>query len=70
MSQPADTAFLRASDLFEHQGEEVVRAVLVQGRIEAFGAGEVVFRQGDAGDRLYIVKSGVLEVLASRDGSD
>jgi CRP-like cAMP-binding protein len=70
MSEPVDTAFLRASDLFEHQSEEVVRAVLGQGRIEAFGAGQVVFRQGEAGDRLYIVKSGVLEVLASRDGSE
>jgi CRP-like cAMP-binding protein len=70
MSEPPDPAFLRASDLFEHQSEEVLRAVLAQGRIEAFGAGQVVFRQGEAGDRLYIVKSGVLEVLASRDGAE
>lgn len=70
MSEPVDPAFLRASDLFEHQREEVLKAVLAQGRIEAFGAGHVVFRQGDAGDRLYIVKSGVLEVLAARDGAD
>jgi hypothetical protein len=31
----------------------------------------VVFRQGDQGDRLYIVKSGVLEILAApADGSE
>ena len=70
MNDPVDPAFLRASDLFEHQGDEVLRAVLAQGRIEAKGAGEVLFRQGEAGDRLYIVKSGVLEVLASRDGAE
>jgi CRP-like cAMP-binding protein len=70
MAEPVDPAFLRASDLFEHQSEEVLRAVLAQGRIEAFGAGGIVFRQGDAGDRLYIVKSGVLEVLATRDGAE
>lgn len=70
MSEPIDPAFLRASDLFEHQTEEVLRAVLAQGRIEGFGAGQFVFRQGDAGDRLYIVKSGVLEILATRDGAD
>ena len=29
-----------------------------------FGPGDVVFRQGDKGDRLFIVKSGVLEILA------
>ncbi|MET0553860.1 MAG: cyclic nucleotide-binding domain-containing protein [Vicinamibacteria bacterium] len=70
MNDPVDPGFLRASDLFEHQGDEVLRAVLAQGRIEAKGAGEVLFRQGEAGDRLYIVKSGVLEVLASRDGTE
>jgi CRP-like cAMP-binding protein len=39
--------------------------VLVQGQLQEYGPGEVVFRQGDEGDRLYIVKSGALEVLAS-----
>src|SRR5512145_1937456 len=70
MSERGDTAFLRASDLFEHQGDEVVRAVLGQGRIEAFGAGGVLFREGEAGDRLCILKSCVLEVLARRDGAE
>lgn len=70
MTAPADTAFLRAAEVFEHQGDEVLRAVLAQGRLEVFGAGDTVFRQGDAGDRLYIIKSGVLEVLAVRDGAE
>jgi CRP-like cAMP-binding protein len=70
MTAPADTAFLRTAEVFEHQGDEVLRAVLAQGRLEVFGAGDTVFRQGDAGDRLYIIKSGVLEVLAMRDGAD
>jgi CRP-like cAMP-binding protein len=60
-----DASFLRASDLFEKQPEEVLRAVLVQGQLQEYGPGQVVFRQGDEGDRLYIVKSGALEVLAS-----
>jgi CRP-like cAMP-binding protein len=66
-----DTAFLRRSDLFENQPEEVLRAVLVQGQLQDYGPGQVVFSQGDEGDRLYIVKSGALEVLASpSDGAD
>jgi CRP-like cAMP-binding protein len=70
MSTPIDIAFLRGSDLFENQGEEVLKAVLAQGRVQAYGAGEVVFRQGDQGDQLFIVKSGVLEILAAAsDGS-
>jgi CRP-like cAMP-binding protein len=70
MSTPIDPSFLHSSDLFENQPEEVLKAVLAQGRIQEHGAGEVVFRQGEEGDQLYIVKSGVLEILAAAaDGS-
>src|SRR5947207_5842737 len=65
MAAGIDPAFLRASDLFEKQPEEVLKAVLVQGQLQEYGPGEVVFRQGDEGDRLYIVKSGAVEALAS-----
>jgi len=65
MTAGIDTAFLRSSDLFENQPEEVLKAVLVQGQLEQYGPGQMVFGQGDEGDRLYIVKSGALEVLAS-----
>jgi len=65
MAPPIDPAFLRHSDLFENQPDEVVLAVLVQGQLLDFGPGDVVFRQGDQGDRLFIVKSGVLEVLST-----
>ena len=71
MASGIDTAFLRSSDLFENQPDEVLKAVLLQGRLEEYGPGQVVFEQGDQGDRLYIVKSGALEVLASfSDGAD
>jgi len=65
MTAGIDTAFLRSSDLFENQSEEVLKAVLLQGQLQQYGPGQVVFGQGDEGDRLYIVKSGALEVLAS-----
>lgn len=71
MSTTSEIEFLKASDLFENQPEEVLRAVVGQGRFQGFGPGAVVFRQGDEGDRLYIVKSGVLEVVAQpADGSE
>lgn len=71
VSTPSEIAFLKGSDLFENQPEEVLRAVLAQGGFLEFGPGAVLFRQGDQGDRLYIVKSGVLEVVAQpSDGSD
>jgi CRP-like cAMP-binding protein len=71
MAAPIDPAFLRASDLFESQPDEVLKAVLAQGRVDEFGPGAVVFNRGQQGERLYIVKSGVLEVLASTEsGTD
>jgi CRP-like cAMP-binding protein len=71
MATPIDPGFLKRSDLFENQPPEVIRAVLDQGEVREFGAGDVVFDQGDEGDRLYIVKSGVLEVLAApSDGAE
>jgi CRP-like cAMP-binding protein len=71
MSSSIDPAFLKGSDLFESQPDEVLRAVLAQGRLDFLGAGAIVFRQGDQGDRLYIVKNGALEVLAAAaDGAE
>jgi CRP-like cAMP-binding protein len=65
MDDAIDPGFLVDSELFEGQPAAVIRAVLAQGQLLEFGPGEVVFRQGDPGDRLFVVKSGVLEVLST-----
>jgi CRP-like cAMP-binding protein len=71
MDEPIDPAFLRDSELFENQPAEVIRAVLDQGQLLEFGPGEVVFRQGEQGEKLFVVKTGVLEVVATpSDGSE
>lgn len=71
MSPPIDPGFLKSSELFENQPDEVIGAVLAQGRIEEYGPGQVLFRQGDPGDCFHIVKTGVLEVLsAPADGAE
>ena len=58
-----DPDFLKGCELFENQPAEVLKAVLLQGTRLELGPGDILFRQGDEGDRLFIVKSGVLEVL-------
>jgi CRP/FNR family cyclic AMP-dependent transcriptional regulator len=58
--------FLENSELFENQPQEILRAVVAQGRFRELGAGEFLFHQGELGDELHIVKNGVLEVLAAR----
>jgi CRP-like cAMP-binding protein len=55
--------FLTQSDLFANQARVVLDAVLSQGTFEKFGPGAVVFKQGEPGDRMYVIKSGVLEVI-------
>ena len=58
-----EVQFLTRSDLFANQAPAVLDAVISQGTFETFGPGTLVFKQGEAGDRLYVIKSGVLEVI-------
>ena len=64
MSLPNDPNFLWRCELFDNQPSEVLQAVLAQGQSVEYGPGEVVVRQGDTGDRLYVIEEGILEVLA------
>ena len=62
MANP-EVKFLAESDLFANQSAAVLTVVISQGTFESFGPGDVVFKQGEMGDRLYVIKSGVLEVI-------
>jgi CRP-like cAMP-binding protein len=62
MANP-EVDFLTKSDLFANQARVVLDAVLSQGTFETFGPGGIVFKQGEPGDRMYVIKSGVLEVI-------
>jgi hypothetical protein len=44
--------------------------VASRSRLERFGDGEAVVREGEAGDRLYMVKDGEAEVAARGEGED
>ncbi|MEO5762216.1 MAG: cyclic nucleotide-binding domain-containing protein [Vicinamibacteria bacterium] len=61
--------FLAKSELFANQARAVLDAVISQGTFETFGPGEIVFKQGDAGDRFFVIKSGVLEVVTQPSDS-
>ena len=62
-------SFLRESELFHDLSDDVLRAVLLQSSTKAYAAGDRVFDQGEPGDGLFVVKSGVVEILtASAEG--
>jgi CRP-like cAMP-binding protein len=62
MPESLDPAFLKSCELFENQPAEIIKAVAVQGKTLDLGPDDIVFRQGDKGDQLYIVMNGVIEV--------
>src|SRR6185503_9814720 len=71
MTDTVDAAFLKTSELFGSQPEEILQAIIAVGSFVRCGPGQIVVRQGDPGDCLYIVKDGVLEVLAAgADGGE
>lgn len=70
MTAAVETQFLAQSELFQNQTTEVHQAILSQGKIETYGPGDVLFKQGDQGENFYVIKSGVLEVFVTpQDGS-
>lgn len=50
-------------DLFEQLGFKKAREFLLAFRIDHYDAGQVIFRQGDRGDKFYIVMKGEIEIV-------
>jgi ABC-type multidrug transport system fused ATPase/permease subunit len=63
-----DPERLRAIPLFAGLGEEELAAVGGRLRAERLPAGAVVVRQGERGDRLYLMGSGQAEAVVTADG--
>jgi NTE family protein len=62
---PPDTlAFLRSIELFRGVPDEALSSLAAAGVETTLAADEVLFRQGDAGDALFLVREGRLAVLA------
>lgn len=59
---------LRRSPLFEMLSDAELGVLAELSRQRRFGRGEVVFREGDAGDSLFVLAKGEVEVVVA-DGS-
>lgn len=58
-------AELRGVDFLRDLRDEELRLLLPGVTVLKFGAGEVIVREGDQGDSLYLIRSGTVEVLAT-----
>jgi serine phosphatase RsbU (regulator of sigma subunit) len=61
------TNLLARVPFFEDFPEEELDRIMAQLEIVNLKSGEILFREGDAGDRMYIVVSGDLEILMAPD---
>ena len=63
-----DFGFLRDTALFRDMPESVIQTIVTQGRTLAFGSGQLVVKKKTPGDSLFVVKSGVVEVVNPAEG--
>jgi CRP-like cAMP-binding protein len=59
---------LRRSPLFEMLSEAEIDVLAELSRPRRFAAGEVIFSEGDAGDALFVLESGEVEVVTRAPG--
>lgn len=57
-----DTLFLTQSPLFRNLDETERAQILIIGQVRTYRADEVIFREGDAGDGLFIVVKGSVRI--------
>jgi small-conductance mechanosensitive channel/CRP-like cAMP-binding protein len=63
------TSELRQVDFLSDLRDDELQVLLQGVTLLRFGAGEIIVREGDAGDSLYIIRSGEVEVMARANGA-
>jgi CRP-like cAMP-binding protein len=59
---------IRKIPFFSGLSREDLARIVAELQAERFDTGQVIVKQGEAGDALYIVQSGVVEVALEHDG--
>jgi CRP/FNR family transcriptional regulator, cyclic AMP receptor protein len=68
VAKPADLAFLRQIDLLRELDEEQLVALWPRLRERRLRKGEVLFREGDPGEEMFFIRSGVILVSKKVSG--
>lgn len=63
--------FLQTTPLFAEMNETQLRQIMEDMMLRHFGTGEIIFREGDPGQVLYLVRSGQVRIFVNGlDGSE
>jgi small-conductance mechanosensitive channel/CRP-like cAMP-binding protein len=58
-------AELRQVDFLQPLHEDELKLLIPEVTVQKFGSGEAIVREGDKGDSLFIIRSGIVEVVAT-----
>jgi putative ABC transport system ATP-binding protein len=62
--------FLKQCDVFSHLTASALTSIAEEMEQETHPAGTVIIRQGDEGDKFYLIKRGVVDVIVNRGKPD
>jgi signal transduction histidine kinase len=65
LAEPSVPDSLRSVPLFAYLEPDTVGIIAAHGQLRVFEAGQMLFRQGDTGDSLYVILRGALRVYQS-----
>jgi len=60
------TELLQRSELFSGLKPEQIEQIAALGHEVVYNAGDAIIREGDPSDEMYVIRSGMVEVLVSR----
>jgi predicted acylesterase/phospholipase RssA/CRP-like cAMP-binding protein len=69
-TEGVDVGAIRQVPLFRDLSDDALSRIAARAQLTRWPEGAIVFRQGDAGDAAYIVRSGAVEILAGADAAD
>jgi CRP-like cAMP-binding protein len=61
--------FMREADLFQGAGHHTIEEIAMESTEQTFRSGDVIFREGDQADALYVLAEGNVEISVGERGA-
>lgn len=70
LTEDAIASSIRGIDFLDPLKEDQLKTVAAHAKIELFGAGETIVRQGEHGDTCYFIQNGSVDIVLRDEGGD